>query len=178
MRKIKRAILVGGVSGSGKSNFADQLLETLDPELSAKSICARNFFDEYYNGVYQENLIYHSHEWCKNRIKEFCENNVNIIIVHNTFLKSWEVQNYKKILKSYEYSIKSLRVLNENLEPPDDIPEEKFYAQLDRIEELYPKSKYKGVEMRKTKINSNKLKPKPKPKNEDISRHSLARMYY
>jgi hypothetical protein len=88
------------------------------------------------------------------------------------------MEKYEKLVKSYGYSVRLLRVLNKNLELPEDIPKEKFNAQLDRIEESYPKSKYKGVEVKKTKLDSHKLKPKPKPKNEDIRKHSLAAMYY
>lgn len=140
---MKRAILVRGHSGSGKSAFAKFLSENFSKNISVKEICASDFFKYYYDE--SDTLIEVSHEWCKDVIKDWCEEEVNLIIVHNTFSKLWEVETYKKLLETYDYKVRVVSCENNLDTNLDYVPPEKVQIQKENYE-TYNK----------------KLKPKPK----------------
>lgn len=140
---MRRAILIRGHSGSGKSAFAKFLTENLNNNISVKEICASYFFEYYYDDS-DDLLIQSSHEWCKSIITDWMEECVNLIIVHNTFSKLWEVETYKQLLEQYNYKVRIVTCENNSECELDYVSNEKIQIQKENYETY------------------NKLKPKPK----------------
>ena len=108
--------LIRGVSGSGKSTVAKQLLSLPDSVAYAA--------DDYHTdreGNYNwkvENLG-KSHDWCKNEVDHAMFQSTPNIVVHNTSTSAKETKPYLKLAEKYGYKIMSLVV--ENLHGNDSI---------------------------------------------------------
>ena len=95
-KNTKNLILVRGVSGSGKSTFAEEFLFPISLLIST---------DDFFmvNGEYQFNpeLLPENHLKCIKSVEsemehpqqDICPN----IVVHNTFTKAWEIEPYKEL---------------------------------------------------------------------------------
>jgi len=86
--------LVRGLPGSGKTNFAEQVVYQ-------SAFSADDFFigeDGFYN--FDVNNLGEAHEDCLNRVSNAIRNDVNVV-VHNTFSCRWEMQPYFDLQKRY-----------------------------------------------------------------------------
>jgi hypothetical protein len=107
---MKTLILLRGVSGSGKSTFAEFLAEFLN----GKAISADDYFINE-TGKYEfiEANVGKAHKWCQ----ESTENTLNggdyhVVIVHNTSVTNHEVELYKDIAEKCDAQFYSLVVEN------------------------------------------------------------------
>lgn len=85
-------ILVRGLPGSGKSSLA----EIISPHNVAT--------DEYFmkDGVYDfdSSKLMQAHNWCFEKMVSFyTEDGAKTVVVHNTFTKRWEFQDYIEFSK-------------------------------------------------------------------------------
>ena len=117
----KELILIRGVSGAGKTTFA-KTLEFLvpDTEISrAQSVCADDYFNDEETGEYKfypEGLP-HAHAWCVLQVKDMMQGYTlnkmdSVILVHNTFTESWEMERYEELAKEYGYKVTHIIVEN------------------------------------------------------------------
>jgi len=94
----QKLILIRGISGSGKTTYAKQLMKE-DPSLSHYEA------DMYF---YNNNGEYHfdpkklkdAHEWCKKQT-EIDLMFGKSVIVSNTFTQKWEIDPYIQLGKNY-----------------------------------------------------------------------------
>lgn len=102
-------IFLRGVSGSGKTTFAEYL--SLYP--NSVAISADDYFMD--NGVYRfEQLkIGKAHEFCFNKTREELSAG-KTVIVHNTSISNYEVHRYKDLADEYNAQFFSLIVENRN----------------------------------------------------------------
>lgn len=136
----KRVFLIRGHSGSGKSAFAEELKHLVGDDKNFIKLSAYNYFE----GEFDSDLVPESHEWCLMELEECMQKQYNIIVVHNTFTKDWELNKYISLIKKYDYPYRVIKV--ENHHYAVQVPEEKIDYQLKNY------SPY-GV--------NKKLKPKP-----------------
>ena len=107
----KNLILVRGVSGSGKTEFANEFIHP-----SALTISTDDFF--MINGEYQFdiNKLGENHLKCLKSVKnemEFPEDSIcRTIVVHNTFTQAWEIEPYQKLADKYGYNFYTIIVEN------------------------------------------------------------------
>ncbi len=98
----KDLILVRGVSGSGKSTFA----ETLG--------CPVFTADDYFmvDGKYQfvASLLPDAHADCKAKVQRAMYEGVERIAVANTFTQEWEMEPYLYLASSHDYRVFSIIV--------------------------------------------------------------------
>lgn len=124
---MKNLILVRGVSGAGKSTFANLLY--VDGILSA---------DDYFmeNGKYKfdGSKLKQAHEWCQKRCSNIMETGLDVAVA-NTFTQEWEMEPYFKLAKIYDYRIFTVIVENRhkgiNIH---NVPDEKLQAMKNRFE--------------------------------------------
>ena len=121
--------LVRGVSGSGKSTFA----ETLGTDCYVFS--ADDYWmvgDEYKFDVDKLPL---AHADCQKRVETEMQFGENRIAVANTFTREWEMEFYVALAKKYGYTVFSVIVENRHGGTNShDVPEDKVQEMRDRFE--------------------------------------------
>ncbi len=130
----KNLILIRGVSGSGKSTFAEEFLYPISLLIST---------DDFFmvNGEYQFNpeLLPENHSKClksvesemKHPQQDICPN----IAVHNTFTKAWEIEPYKELADKYGYNFYTIIVENRHKSSSiHNVPDHVISKQKDRFE--------------------------------------------
>ena len=130
----KNLILIRGISGSGKSTFAEEFLYT-----TSLIISTDDFF--MVDGEYQFNpeLLAENHDKCFKYVEsemlhpqqDICPN----IVVHNTFTKAWEIEPYKELASKYGYNFYTIIVENRHKSSSiHDVPDDIISKQKDRFE--------------------------------------------
>ena len=78
----KVAIIIRGVSGSGKSSFAKSLASLN----SDHCICEADayFYDKFGNYVFQPELLGQAHNYCKKMFTNALDRNTQLVICSNT----------------------------------------------------------------------------------------------
>ena len=130
----KNLILVRGVSGSGKSTFAEEFLFPISLLIST---------DDFFvvDGEYQFNpeLLPENHLKCLKSVEsemehpqqDICPN----IVVHNTFTKAWEIEPYKELADKYGYNFYTIIVENRHKSSSiHDVPDYVISRQKDGFE--------------------------------------------
>ena len=100
----KKLILVRGVSGSGKSTFAELL--------GGPVFAADDFFmvgDEY---KFDANKLGDAHEWCQNMVEANMLAGMKQITVANTFTTEWEMKAYFELAERHNYKVFTVIVEN------------------------------------------------------------------
>jgi len=101
----KNLILIRGISGSGKTTFAELICDTV---FSA---------DDYFmtkDGEYEFDATYlpSAHEACRWRTEDAMKKLVPKICVANTFTQEWEMKEYFVLAKKYGYRTFTIVVEN------------------------------------------------------------------
>lgn len=121
-------VLLRGLPGSGKSTLASLL--------SRYNVAADDYFTE--NGEYKfdPTQLKVAHQWCQDRTRNLLEGlmgleaageDPGLVVVHNTFTQSWEMQPYLDMAK--ELGIRVWTIISENREgyqTVHDVPEDKI----------------------------------------------------
>lgn len=134
---MNKMILVRGVSGCGKSTFAEFIAGMAeDDDLDVLSIAADEYYTQYdgagnmiaYNWSAEKQ--HDAHKWCQACVINAAQTDCDLIIVHNTFTTNKQMKPYFKIAKDYGYDVTTLIVENRrgssNLH---DVPEEALQRQ-------------------------------------------------
>jgi hypothetical protein len=95
--------LIRGVSGAGKTTFANRICENV--------VSADNFFE--IGGKYQFNpkKLPIAHEWCLNSVKGWLIEGKTVAVA-NTFTEEWEMEPYFKLAEEFNIPIFSIIVEN------------------------------------------------------------------
>jgi hypothetical protein len=70
------------------------------------------FLDGDSNYVFDVSRIKDAHQWCQDQVITAMDNDVQMIVVSNTFTQEWEVQPYFDSAERYGYRVYSLIVEN------------------------------------------------------------------
>ena len=107
----KNLILVRGVSGSGKSTFAEEFLYPISLIISTD-----DFFMNGDNYEFNPELLPANHKKCIDSVESHMinpiEDIVTNIVVHNTFTMAWEIKPYKELADKYGYNFFTIIVEN------------------------------------------------------------------
>ena len=133
---MKELVLVRGVSGSGKSTFVEALWDV--------SSIIRYSTDDFFmvDGEYKFDpaLLGENHQKCQDAVERSMKLKVNgpyttVIMVDNTFTKSWEMGPYIDLAKKYGFRVHTLIVENRHRSTSiHDVPPAVLKAQEDRFE--------------------------------------------
>jgi predicted kinase len=131
-------ILVRGIPGSGKSYIAAELAAESDAVVyeADQYFCYRPYplvpSDKEYTGLtqvilkatylYEGKRISKAHEWCKMRTRQTLEAGFKVI-VSNTFVMVWEMQDYLDMAKELGKSVRVLTATG-NYKNVHGVPEE------------------------------------------------------
>ena len=106
----KRVVILRGVSGSGKSTFADQLLRDTGPveNGAVAALCsADSYFTDPATGEYHYDMMKQgeSHSECLRQFVVALQDGIPLVIVDNVNSRLWEYQNYIEIAKLAGYAV-------------------------------------------------------------------------
>lgn len=104
----KVLIILRGVSGSGKSTFAEMLGEGKHPHFEADMY----HYDEQGNYNWSAANMGKAHKWCQNQVEDRMQRSFEKIIVSNTSTTEKEINVYIDLAYKYGYRVISLVVEN------------------------------------------------------------------
>lgn len=103
-----KVVIMRGISGSGKSTYAQQILDLWGP---GRIVSADDFFMK--DGTYQFNPsgIGEAHAVCLGKFLMHLQNRIPLVIADNTNIRLWEFNNYLKLARWFEYKIEILTTI-------------------------------------------------------------------
>ena len=125
---MKTAIILSGVSGSGKSTYA-QFLESLNP--AGTVICTA---DDYFvsNGQYNFDAtkLKDAHNYCQTKFRAACQAGCEVVVCANTNVRTGDRSLYIKIAEDNGYQVFSVGMENiHNMGSIHEVPEETIIRQ-------------------------------------------------
>ena len=125
---MKKLFLLRGLPGSGKTTLSEQLggshFET-----------DKYFIDEHGNYNFDGSKLKMAHKWCQLRVEHSMEDNIDKIVVSNTFTQEWEMDTYYELAKQYGYTVFSIIIENRHGGiNQHGVPEDKLQQMEDRFE--------------------------------------------
>jgi len=128
-------IILRGVSGGGKSTFANYLECMMDDRYDSVVCSADDYYILKY-GSYQWNAeeIGKAHEYCRHKFEVSLIDGYNLVIVANTNTAEKEFSWYKETAEKYSYNVFSLIVENRHGGiNQHDVPEQTLNKQAQNI---------------------------------------------
>jgi len=130
----KTLILVRGASGSGKSTVASHLKFSLEYQ---GTVAGPYEADQWMmeNGVYKfdPKKLHYAHTSCRNAVEDAMKKNIGTVIVSNTFIKKWEMQNYLDLAKQYGYAVQEI-IVRSDFKNTHGVPDEKVAEMKSKFE--------------------------------------------
>lgn len=130
--------IVRGLPGSGKSTFAEKLVE------SDFLVCeADKYFIDKETGQYNfdGSKIKDAHRWCQDLVETYMKDSLlndqfyRKIVVSNTMTMEWEMKPYFELAEKYGYMVFTLIVENRhNGKNTHGVPDEKLEQMKNRFE--------------------------------------------
>jgi predicted kinase len=136
-RGPRRLILVRGVSGAGKTTFAEMITDWVGWE-NCYCLSADDFFeDEKGNYSWDLNKLAESHSWCQGYAKKVMGQvtGFRTLVVHNTFTTEKEMEPYIDMAKQFGWEVTTIIIENRHGGiSVHDVPEEAIKRQTERFE--------------------------------------------
>ena len=125
---MNNLILLRGVSGAGKSTIAPMFK-------NAVLVSTDDFFlDEYGDYIFDANSLIINHQKCQLAVDMMMQDNEELIVVHNTFTKDWEMSHYFDLARKYGYAVHTMIVENRHgSKNVHDVPQDAIKAQVERF---------------------------------------------
>lgn len=110
----KRMIIIRGLTGSGKTTLADLICDGFeDTEADEKPVenCRISvssddyFYDDEGNYKFIPDQIKSAHRWCLNEVESCATLGYEVIVVHNTFTRKWEIDPYVQTALNHGYAV-------------------------------------------------------------------------
>lgn len=102
---MKTLHIIRGLPGSGKSTLAKNLglaFTALGQTIALRE--ADSFFtNEAGQYLFDPKRIGEAHMWCRDRVEEAMLQDVDNVVVSNTFVQKWEVSHYIQLAKKWGY---------------------------------------------------------------------------
>ena len=110
---MKQLILVRGLSGSGKTLLASTICGDAENRFM---ISADDFFvDDQGEYRFNGDKLKEAHTWCQEETKEAMEDDFEVIVVHNTFTRKWEVDPYLELAEKLGYAVQVINLYDGGL---------------------------------------------------------------
>lgn len=121
-----KLIIIRGVSGSGKTTFAEtfKLTHFEADEYFVRPDCTYDF---------NPRLLKNAHEWCYSCVRGTLEWSQNVIVA-NTFTRLWEMQKYIDLAKEFDAELVVYRCVG-RYQNVHGVPEAKVDEMLKRFED-------------------------------------------
>jgi len=123
---MKKLTLVRGVSGSGKTTFANHI--------SDKVVSADDYFlDESGDYCFDADKLHSAHRYCAGKTESIMQTNKDVAVA-NTFTREWEMKKYYELAEKYGYMVFSVIVENRHKgKNVHNVPEDALIKQKERF---------------------------------------------
>lgn len=101
--KEKYLIIIRGLSSSGKTTLADIICGDDDNRISIS--VDDYFYDDDDRYEFVANDLKKAHMWCRQETDVCMTQGFDIIVVHNTFTRGWEVEPYLQLAAKRGYRV-------------------------------------------------------------------------
>lgn len=133
--ELRSLFLVRGLPGAGKTSLA-YLLEGMVDQYRYNCTCvaADDYFSKHGGYDFDVSKLGAAHRHCEEIAGLAMSNNVNVVIVHNTFTTEKEMKPYKEMANKYNY--KTIQIIVENTHGNSsvhNVPEETMQRMKDRF---------------------------------------------
>ena len=129
-------ILIRGVPGSGKTTFAEWIMERTNWISGGypAQVCADRFMVND-QGMYEFNtvLLEAAHKGCIAMAEQYLKDDRSPVIVHNTFSRDWEMEPYRALAECYGAQLFVIE-MSQQFENVHDVPEEVVNQMKERFE--------------------------------------------
>lgn len=138
----KTLILIRGASGSGKSTMAKNIIDSLNTppylsELNVKHFEADQYFTKNGTYAFDPKQLPEAHRECFESTKNALnDNETNIVIVTNTFVKKWEIKPYIDLANSMDNVDLKIWRMETQYENTHGVPQEKVEKQRNNMEDI------------------------------------------
>jgi len=105
---MQRMIIIRGLPGSGKSDFAEWVSDLYYGNAWFE---ADQYFDLFLGGQLSPAALPRAHKWCQDQVENAALLGRDVI-VSNTFTQEWEMEPYLEIAKKYNMRVTVLTVNN------------------------------------------------------------------
>lgn len=99
---VKTLILLRGIPGSGKSTVATALMRMFP---NAEHYEADQYWMKDGEYKFKPEELGLAHDWCHQKVSNALKARVETVIVANTFVKLWEMQEYLREALAYGYNL-------------------------------------------------------------------------
>lgn len=131
--KDKIMVLVRGIPGSGKSTFAKRVCEN-NYDLPQHCEADMYFFDKYGEYKWSVDDVKNAHKYCQLMTEEAMLLDRHVV-VSNTFIKQWELDEYIKLCEKYGYNYVVIRMKSE-YKSVHNVPEETINRMKNQMEDI------------------------------------------
>ena len=97
----KFLILIRGLSGSGCKTLAHQICNHQENRITVSA--SDYFFKEGEGFEFNPEEIKISHLWCQTQASTYLAQGYDIVVVHNTFTRAWELEPYFEMAAKFQY---------------------------------------------------------------------------
>lgn len=129
-------ILIRGIPGSGKTTFAEWLVERTNWISGGypAQVCADRFMVND-DGEYEFNptLLEVAHKACFAMTEHYLKEDRSPVIVHNTFTRDWEMAPYRELADCYKAQLFVIE-MSQQFENVHDVPEQTVNNMKERFE--------------------------------------------
>lgn len=101
--KNKTLYIIRGVSGSGKTTFANKICDHV--------VSADDFFYDGSDYNFDASKLNLAHNYCYSKVEDFLKFDMDVAVA-NTFTQEWEMKPYFDLAKRYDYTVFSVIVEN------------------------------------------------------------------
>lgn len=123
--KVQTLHLIRGISGSGKSTYAESLkIKIVEADLF--------FINEQGQYCYDRKQIKLAHEWCQLEVRRLLRAGYNVAVA-NTFVKKWEMKFYFDLAKELNIYVKT-KVCEGRYQNKHGVPAETIKRMIDQFE--------------------------------------------
>ena len=109
---MKAAIILRGISGCGKSHFANAIRQAANElGMSHAILSTDDFFMDAGEYRFEISKLSEAHTDCLCRFVEACHSDTQVVVVDNTNIRTWELMPYYKVAAALGYSIRIISLM-------------------------------------------------------------------
>jgi 2',3'-cyclic-nucleotide 3'-phosphodiesterase len=102
VNRSKTMFIMRGLPGSGKST----LVKKIQAKYKGAVVCsADNYFSNDGEYKFEHDELSYAHQECKNKAKEACDAGEPVVVIDNTNIRRWEMNNYFGIAHQKNYDV-------------------------------------------------------------------------
>ena len=108
----KELVILRGVSGSGKSTRAKEIIKQSAVKSTTYICSADDYFIDRASGDYNwdPKKLGVAHAWCKTKAETAMDLGINIVILDNTNTVEWEYKPYVELAEHFGYEVEVEKV--------------------------------------------------------------------